>query len=312
MAFRNGSHFLLFHKANNVINNFIAVLKISQLNQDITIFYFSFLNFAFQNKKSFILKTLLYKNTKISYSDSGTGNAIVLLHGFLENKKMWKEYVQLFSEKKRVITIDLLGHGETDCLGYVHKMEDNADVVNEVLEHLKIEKAIILGHSMGGYVGLAFAELYPEKIQKLVLLNSTSKEDSEEKKLNRTRAIKAVKQNYVSFVSLAIANLFSENNRTRLAEEIEKVKIEALKTPLQGIVASLEGMKIRKDREELVRKNLFPILLILGKKDPVLNYEESLSQIEDTTAELVSFEDGHMSQIENKEALKTILLDFFE
>jgi pimeloyl-ACP methyl ester carboxylesterase len=258
------------------------------------------------------LKTILYKNTKISYSDSGIGNTIVLLHGFLENKKMWLEYSNLFSQKYRVVAIDLLGHGESDCLGYVHKMEDNAGAVNEVLEHLNIEKATIIGHSMGGYVGLAFAELYPEKIQKLVLLNSTSKEDSAEKKLNRTRAIKAVKQNYVNFVSLAIANLFSENNRIRLAEEIEKVKTEALKTPLQGIIASQEGMKIRKDREELVRKNLFPILLILGKKDPVLNYEESLSQIEDTTAELVSFEDGHMSQIENKEALKTILLDFFE
>ncbi|MDQ6528890.1 alpha/beta hydrolase [Flavobacterium sp. LHD-85] len=254
----------------------------------------------------------LYKNTKISYSDTGKGRTIVLLHGFLENKKMWSEYADLFSEKYRVVTIDLLGHGESDCLGYVHKMEDNASAVNEVLKHLNIEKAIIVGHSMGGYVGLAFAELYPEKIQKLVLLNSTSKEDSEERKLNRTRAIKAVKQNYVSFVSLAIANLFSENNRIRLAEEIEKVKTEALKTPLQGIIASQEGMKIRKDREELVRKNLFPILFILGKKDPVLNYEESLSQIEDTTAELVSFEDGHMSQIENKEALKTVLLNFFE
>lgn len=258
------------------------------------------------------MKTLLYKNTKISFTDSGKGNAIVLLHGFLENKKMWAEYVELFSEKNRVITIDLLGHGESDSLGYVHEMEENANVVNEVLEHLKIEKAIILGHSMGGYVGLAFAELYPEKIQKLVLQNSTSKEDSAEKKLNRTRAIKAVKQSYVNFVSLAIANLFSENNRSRLASEIEKVKEEALKTPLQGIVASLEGMKIRKDREWLLHENRFPVLLILGKKDPVLNYEENLAQIEDTTAELVSFEDGHMSHIENKEALKTILLDFFE
>ncbi|MBL0736530.1 alpha/beta hydrolase [Flavobacterium sp. GN10] len=254
----------------------------------------------------------LYKNTKISYSDTGKGRTIVLLHGFLENKKMWLEYADLFSEKYRVVTIDLLGHGESDCLGYVHKMEDNANAVNEVLEHLKIEKAIIAGHSMGGYVGLAFAELYPEKIQKLVLLNSTSKEDSEEKKTNRTRAIKAVKQNYVSFVSLAVANLFSENNRTRLAEEIEKVKTEALKTPLQGIIASQEGMKIREDREWLLKENRFPVLLILGKKDPVLNYEESLSQIEDTTAELVSFEDGHMSQIENEEALKAILLNFFE
>lgn len=258
------------------------------------------------------MKNILYKNTNISFTDSGKGNAIVLLHGFLENKKMWTDYVDFFSEKYRIITIDLLGHGESEPLGYVHEMEDNANVVNEVLENLKIEKAIILGHSMGGYVGLAFAELYPKKIQKLVLLNSTSKEDSAEKKLNRTRAIKAVKQNYVSFISLAIANLFSENNRTRLSEEIEKVKTEALKTPLQGIVASQEGMKIRKDREWLLKENRFPVLLILGKKDPVLNYEESLSQIEDTTVELVSFEDGHMSQIENKEELKIALQHFFE
>jgi pimeloyl-ACP methyl ester carboxylesterase len=258
------------------------------------------------------LKNILYKNTKISFTDSGEGAAIVLLHGFLENKKMWQDYIALFSENYRVIAIDLLGHGESDCLGYVHSMEDNANAVHEVLEHLQIEKAIILGHSMGGYVSLAFAELYPENIQKLVLLNSTSKEDSAEKKLNRTRAIKAVKQNYVNFVSLAIANLFSENNRTKLAGEIEKVKTEALKTPLQGIVASLEGMKIRKDRETLLRENLFPVLLILGKKDPVLNYEESITQIENTSVGLISFDDGHMSHIENKEELKKVLLEFFK
>ena len=85
------------------------------------------------------MKTLLYKNTKISYTHSGQGTAIVLLHGFLENKKMWKEYVTLFSEKYRVITIDLLGHGDSDSLGYVHSMEDNANAVQEVLQHLKIE-----------------------------------------------------------------------------------------------------------------------------------------------------------------------------
>jgi len=258
------------------------------------------------------LKNILYKNTKISYTDSGEGNAIVLLHGFLENKKMWKDYASFFSNQYRVITIDLLGHGESDCLGYVHSMEDNAGAVHEVLGYLQIKKTTILGHSMGGYVGLAFAELYPESIQKLILLNSTSKEDSTEKKLNRTRAIKAVKQNYVNFVSLAIANLFSENNRIRLAGEIEKVKNQALKTPLQGIVASLEGMKIRKDRENIFHENLFPVLLILGKKDPVLNYEESITQIENTTVELISFDDGHMSHFENKEELKKVLLEFFK
>lgn len=85
------------------------------------------------------MKTILYKNTKISYSDSGTGNAIVLLHGFLENKKMWTEYVDLFSEKYRIVTIDLLGHGQSEPLGYVHEMEENANAVNEVLKNLKLK-----------------------------------------------------------------------------------------------------------------------------------------------------------------------------
>jgi len=258
------------------------------------------------------LKNILYKNTKISFTDSGEGTAIVLLHGFLENKTMWQEYVDLFTEKYRVITIDLLGHGESDSLGYVHSMEDNASAVLEVLNHLEISESIVVGHSMGGYVGLAFAELFPENIQKLVLLNSSSKEDSAEKKLNRTRAIEAVKKNYVTFVSMSIANLFSEENRTKLVAEIEKVKVQALKTPLQGIVASLEGMKTRKDREAILKQNAFPTLLILGKKDPVLNYQDNLAQIENTTAELVSFDDGHMSHIENKEELKMVLADFFK
>ncbi|KLT69576.1 alpha/beta fold hydrolase [Flavobacterium sp. ABG] len=256
------------------------------------------------------MRNLLYKNTTISYTDNGQGNAIVFLHGFLENKTMWKDYVSFFTDQYRVITIDLLGHGQSDCLGYIHEMEENAHVVQEVLAHLKIEKATILGHSMGGYVGLAFAELYPAAIKKLVLINSTAREDSPEKKTNRSRAIKAVKQNYIAFVSLAIANLFSENNRIKFAKEIERAKLHALKTPLQGIIASLEGMKIRKDRETLLQKNLFPVLLVLGKKDPVLNYEETISQVEDTTAELVSFEDGHMSPIENKEELKIVLSHF--
>ena len=225
---------------------------------------------------------------------------------------MWQDYVPLFSENYRVITIDLLGHGDSDCLGYVHSMEDNANMLHEVLKHLHIQKAIIVGHSMGGYVGLAFAELYPTEIQKLVLLNSTSKEDSAEKKLNRARAIKAVKQNYTTFVNMSIANLFSEDNRLRLAVEIEKVKDQALKTPLQGIIASLEGMKIRKDREFVLKEGIFPVLLILGKKDQVLNYEENIKQIKNTSAKLVSFEDGHMSQIENKDELITVLSDFFK
>ena len=258
------------------------------------------------------MKQILFKNTNISYSDTGKGTAIVLLHGFLENKDMWDFYIPEFAKKNRVITIDLLGHGETECLSYVQTMEDNADAVHAVLSELRIRKAIFVGHSMGGYVALAFAELYPDTIKGLILLNSTASADSEERKTNRDRAIKVVKHSFMNFISLSIANLFSESNRERLASAIENVKKEALKTPLQGIVASLEGMKIRQDREVLLHLTPYPKLLILGEKDPVLNYEETKEQIENTTVKLVTFPDGHMSHIENQDQLLIVLLAFFK
>jgi len=259
-----------------------------------------------------VTKSILYKNTKIAYSETGKGAAVVLLHGFLENATMWDFHTETLAKKHKVIAIDLLGHGQTECMGYVHTMEDMADAVHAVLQELRIRKAVLVGHSMGGYVALAFAELYPDNVKSIVLLNSTSRADSEERKLNRDRAVKAVKQNYTTFISMSIANLFSEDNRERLAEEIEKVKNEALKTPLQGIVAALEGMKIRKDREVLLHFAPYPILLILGKKDPVLNYEDNLEQIEGTSTQLISFPDGHMSHIENREPLGKVLLDFLK
>ncbi len=273
-------------------------------------------NHHFKTKTIFaeliFMKTTTFKNTKISYTEQGKGTAVVLLHGFLENQSMWDAFVPEFSKKYRVIAIDLLGHGQTDCLGYVHSMEDQADMVHHVLHELKIRKAILVGHSMGGYVALAFAELYPDNMKGLVLLNSTSRADSDERKINRDRAIVAVKQNYTAFVRMSIANLFSENNRERLAEQIEKVKIEALKTPLQGIVASLEGMKIRNDREVILHFAPYPIQLILGKKDGVLIYEDNLEQIEGTKVKLTSFPDGHMSHIENKNQLMKALVEFFK
>jgi pimeloyl-ACP methyl ester carboxylesterase len=225
---------------------------------------------------------------------------------------MWQDLVPELSKKHRVITLDLLGHGETECLGYVQSMEENADVVQAILSKLRIRKAVFVGHSMGGYVALAFAELYPEKVRGLVLLNSTSKADSEERKANRNRAIKAVKKDYTTFIRLSITNLFSPDNRELLVNEIEKVKIEALKTPLQGVVASLEGMKIRKDREVLLHLTTYPKMLILGEKDPVLIYETALEQIKNTAVKFVTFPDGHMSHIENKDELKTVLLEFFK
>lgn len=225
---------------------------------------------------------------------------------------MWDAFVPEFSKKYRVIAIDLLGHGDTGCLGYIHSMEDMADAVHAVLAELRIRKAIFVGHSMGGYVALAFAELYPDMMKGLVLQNSTSRADSEERKANRDRAIKAVKQNRELFVRMSVGNLFSEESREKLTEEIEQTKLEALKTPVQGIVAALEGMKVRNDREVILHFAPYPILLVLGKKDPVLPYEDNIEQVENTSVKLVTYDGGHMSHIENGEQLQKDLLEFFK
>ena len=200
---------------------------------------------------------LEYKGINIFYTDKGKGKVIVLLHGFLENSTIWKNFIPSLVKTNRVISIDLLGHGKTGCLGYVHTMELMAEAVLAVLKHLKIKQSIFIAHSMGGYVALAFAKKYPEAILGLCLVNSTSKKDSPERKRNRDRAIIAVKQNYKSFVRIAITNLFRPKNRVLFSEQIRDIKNEALKTPLQGIVAALEGMKIRSDSLDTLKNASF-------------------------------------------------------
>ncbi len=250
---------------------------------------------------------ITHKNINIFYSDEGKGTAMVLLHGFLENSTMWGEIKEVLVKKYRIITIDLLGHGQTGCLGYVHTIEMMAEAVEVVLHHLKIRKSIFIGHSMGGYVALAFAEKNPDAIKKLVLLNSTARADSEEKQKNRDRAIAIVKKDHKSFVRMSISNLFRPKNRKIFSEKIKLVKHEALKTPVQGIIAALEGMKIRNDREVLLHFSPYKKVLIIGKKDPVLDYNSLIDQTQNSDTQVVEFEDGHMTHIEHKDDLIRLL-----
>jgi len=253
-----------------------------------------------------------YKGIDIHYHDQGKGPVLVLLHGFLENAHMWRPLIDSLSDRYRCIAIDLLGHGKTPCLGYVHSMEDQADMVFAVLHALKIRKVAIAGHSMGGYVALAFGELFPDIVKGILLVNSTARADSDERKTNRDRAIVAVKQNHSQFIRMSIANLFSEANRTRLEAEIEAVKQEALQTPLQGVVAALEGMKIRKDREVLLHFAPYPIHCIAGAQDPVLPLDQLQEQMEGTSGALYILPDGHMATVENRDPLPAIFKGFLK
>ncbi|QHI37965.1 Haloacetate dehalogenase H-1 [Kordia antarctica] len=252
------------------------------------------------------------KNIEIAYTVSGKGNALVLLHGFLETSSMWKSYVKNLSKTHKIITIDLLGHGKTPCLGYIHTMEEMAETVFSVLKELNLRKIHIAGHSMGGYVALAFAEMYPDYVKGLCLINSTARADSTQRKINRDRAIKAVKYNHKQFIRLAISNLFRPKNRKIFAESIKEVKKEALTISLQGIVAALEGMKIREDREVLLHFSPYKKMMIIGKRDPILVYEELIAQTQNSEVEVHVFPDGHMSHIENEAELLNSLRLFLK
>ena len=256
--------------------------------------------------------TLKYKGIKVNYSSVGKGTAVVLLHGFLENKTMWKPFISKLSKQNKVVTIDLLGHGRTGCLGYVHTMENMAECVRAVLSHLRLRRVVLIGHSMGGYVALAFTEKYPDMVKGICLMNSTPKADTKEKKINRERAIEAVKNNHKSFVRISVTNLFRPKNRSIFKKELKKVKEEALNIPVQGIIAALAGMKIRNDRTEFFQKGNFKKLLIIGKHDPVLDYNSLIKITRDTDIEIVEFPDGHMSHIENKRDFLTSIVHFIE
>ena len=251
-----------------------------------------------------------FKNAKISFSDKGKGTAIVLIHGFLENATMWKNIIPELSKRNRIITIDLLGHGKTACLGYVHSMKLFAETIEAVLKHLRIRKCILVGHSLGGYVALAFAEKHPQKIKGLCLMNSTSIEDDEQRKTLRARANKMIQNNYTNMVRMSFANLFGKNSKTIFKEDMKQALNEALQTPIQGYIAAQEGMRIRPNRSDVLSKNNFKKLIIIGEKDPVLDYNTSINEAKNTNSEFVVFPDGHMSHIENKDELIIALKGF--
>jgi pimeloyl-ACP methyl ester carboxylesterase len=253
---------------------------------------------------------LYYKKAAVFYTDTGKGTTILLLHGFLENAFMWNEIASELAKRNRVVTIDLLGHGRSDCLGYIHSMELFSETIEVVLKQLRIRKCILIGHSLGGYIALAFAERNAHKVKGLCLLNSTSNEDDHDRKQIRTRANAMIQNNFTNMVRMSVTNLFSEESRMRYVDEIDKALNEALQTSVQGYIAGQEGMKLRTNRNHVLAENNFKKLIVIGRKDPILDVELSKEEAEKTNSKLVIFPDGHMSHIENTAKLITVLKDF--
>lgn len=264
------------------------------------------------SKYIFANMILDYKNSTIHFTTEGKGQSVVLLHGFLESVNMWNDLVPKLTNAHQVICIDLLGHGQTECLGYVHTMETMAEAVFAVLEYLNIEKAHFIGHSMGAYVALALAEKHPNLFNGLCLMNSTFEADTEERKLIRSRACKMAQTNYEALVKMSFANLFTAESKIKHEADYNKALQQALLTPVQGYIAAQEGMKLRPNYIKLFKKLPINKIIIIGEEDGLIDSDSLTLQIKNTDIDYALISGGHMSYIENKSELTYVLLHFIE
>jgi pimeloyl-ACP methyl ester carboxylesterase len=247
------------------------------------------------------MKTLFENNT-INFNCHGKGQVVVLLHGFSESMKIWDYFVKELSQKYKVITIDLPGHGESDCIGLIHTMEKIAEAIKAVLDELKIAECVMIGHSMGGYAELAFAEKYPDMLKGLGLFHSTAYADTPQAKINRERTIEFVRNDHYDFFLNFIPDLFAPENRELYSLQIEELISESKKISQQAIIASLEGMKIREDKTHVLQELDIPFLFIAGKQDIRIPFQLVLEQAgmsKDSTT-LILDDVGHMGYLEAK------------
>lgn len=256
--------------------------------------------------------TVELEGKKINYAKAGKGHCIVFLHGFLENLTIWDDFAAELADDYKVIQIDLPGHGKTDVFGKTHSMTLMASAVNTVLEKEGIHDAIIVGHSMGGYVALEYAKNFSHVVKGLCLFNSSALADSKIKKEERTRVIKVLQRNAAKFIEEAIPHLFTPSNQVKLKALIDELVIEAKENPVDGIIACTLGMRDREDSLEYLRTIKYPLLFVVGRQDPIIPFEKYKEQIfaGDSINVYVSAHCGHMGFIEDRDGTFDSLKNF--
>lgn len=245
-------------------------------------------------------KTVQYQHKKIAYRISGSGPAMVLLHGFLESKAIWDDFTETLKKDFTVIAIDLPGHGESEMISESHTMQLMAAAVKAVFQAEHIEKAIIAGHSLGGYVALQFAAENEVLLEGLVLFHSHANADTDEAKENRRRTINIVNQNRAGFIKQFIPDLFDPKHVEKYTVQIQKLQdTAALMTP-EAIIAALSGMRDRPSQLQYLLLSEIPVLFIIGKQDSRMPYNQVMAQaVIPSHSEILLLEDvGHMGYIE--------------
>lgn len=259
-------------------------------------------------------KYLELEKGKVHYKLSGHGPSVVLLHGFLEDMSIWEYFFKKLSRNYQVLAVDLPGFGKSSVYSSIHTMEFMAGTVNSILEKESINECIVVGHSMGGYVALALAEKYTEKMNGIILFHSHAAADDEQAKLNRNRTIEAVNQNHKGFINSFIPLIFAKENQNKFADNIDALKEIATNTPAEGIMAALKGMRDREDMTQFLSQFSEPVFFIIGKSDSRIQLDKVILQtsLPRNSEALILEGVGHMGIIEAREITFMAIEHFLE
>ncbi len=250
----------------------------------------------------------------VHVSESGKGeNVYLLLHGYLETLYIWDEFRELLPGSSRIVSIDLPGHGLTGSHSEANTMQFDAAVIKGLFDKLKIEKATVIGHSMGGYVGQRLLKDYPERVAGLIHFNSNPYADNPDKKDQRLKEIEFIKNGKLTqLAQIAIPNMYAKENLREFDEKIaETVEICETHDPL-GIAAAVSGLMTREDNVELLRNAGVPVAFIFGDSDSYASMEVigKIKQDLPSAKHFIIPQTGHNSFIERPlsvlEALKSL------
>ncbi len=227
-------------------------------------------------------KSINYRESLLYYKDEGTGSPVILLHGFGESGSIWNEQVNFLKPYFRIIIPDLPGSGASKMPEMGEQflsMDDHADAIKIILEKENIKTCTLIGHSMGGYITLAFAEKYPGCLNGFGLFHSTAMADSEEKKTARQKGIAFIQSNGpVAFLEEVIPNLYGTEYKTKNPAGLAKHVEGAREFTATTLISYYRAMMQRPDRKAVLQNFPKPVLFIMGEEDKTVNLQEALSQ----------------------------------
>ncbi|HTG95506.1 MAG TPA: alpha/beta fold hydrolase [Pyrinomonadaceae bacterium] len=252
-------------------------------------------------------------NIDITYDDTGSGPAVVLIHGYPFNRSMWAEQVSALADSYRVVTLDLRGHGESESSTGASTMKLMAQDVAALMDELQIDRAVIGGLSMGGYVTLAFYQLFAERVEKLLLADTRAQADTEEAKATRGDQVQQIQADGMTgIVTAMLPKLLSPETVSKQPEIVKRVRDMMMHTSPEGAIGALRGMAEREDQTERLSQINVPALIVVGKEDPITPVADSQKMHERIAgSQLVVIENAsHVSNIEQSEQFNRALREF--